>query len=208
MADRPYVPEAPESPFPLLPLRNGVLFPGTVTTLAVGRPQSLAILRQVKPGQTVIGVAVQKDSKVADPTFEDLHPVGTFARVVGVQRHGDNAVMLSLQGLSRFELHRLAETSPAWLADGTPLRVSVRDELEAQFLSDALRQRILQAPTDKGEKADKADNQLATRLGQIPANESPGRFADRVAAALELPPEKAILVLATADVIERLRLVT
>ncbi|MFO0746660.1 MAG: endopeptidase La [Myxococcota bacterium] len=206
MADRPYVPEAPESPFPLLPLRNGVLFPGTVTTLAVGRPQSLAILRQVKPGQTVIGVAVQKDSKVADPSFEDLHPVGTFARVVGVQRHGDNAVMLSLQGLSRFELHRLVETTPAWLADGTPLREPVRDELEAQFLAESLRQRILQAPT--AEKADKADNQLATRLGQIPANESPGRFADRVAAALELPPEKAIQVLATADVIERLRLVT
>jgi len=210
--ERPYAPEVPESPFPLLPLRNGVLFPGTVTTLAVGRPQSLAILRQVKPGQTVIGVAVQKDSKVADPAFDDLHPVGTFARVVGIQRHGDNAVMLSLQGLSRFQLHRLAETTPAWLAEGTPLREPVKDELEAQFLADALRTRITQPPgsgeRDPKEKGDKSDNPLATRLGQVPANETPGRFADRVAAALELPPDKAIAVLATADVVERLRLVT
>jgi len=197
MGDRVFAPDAPESPFPLLPLRNGVLFPGTVTTLAVGRPQSLAILRQVKPGQTVIGVAVQKDSRVADPTFEDLHPVGTFARVVGVQRHGDNAVMLSLQGLSRFELRSLVETSPAWLADGAPLREPVRDELEAQFLADSLKSRIGQA-----------DNQLATRLGQTPPNETPGRFADRVASALELPPEKAMTVLSQPDVIERLRLVT
>jgi len=174
-----------------------VLFPGTVTTLAVGRPQSLAILRQVKPGQTVIGVAVQKDSRVADPTFDDLHPVGTFARVVGVQRHGDNAVMLSLQGLSRFELRSLVETSPAWLADGAPLREPVRDELEAQFLADSLKSRIGQA-----------DSQLATRLGQTPPNETPGRFADRVASALELPPEKAMTVLSQPDVIERLRLVT
>jgi len=197
MGDRVFAPDAPESPFPLLPLRNGVLFPGTVTTLAVGRPQSLAILRQVKPGQTVIGVAVQKDSRVADPTFDDLHPVGTFARVVGVQRHGDNAVMLSLQGLSRFELRSLVETSPAWLADGAPLREPVRDELEAQFLADSLKSRIGQA-----------DSQLATRLGQTPPNETPGRFADRVASALELPPEKAMTVLSQPDVIERLRLVT
>ena len=189
--------DTPDSPFPLLPLRNGVLFPGTVTTLAVGRPQSLAILRQVKPGQTVIGVAVQKDSKVADPAFEDLHPVGTFARVVGMQRHGDNAVMLSLQGLSRFELVRLAETTPAWLADGMPMAEPVRDEAEAQALADALRARIAQA-----------DTQLSQRLGQPPANEVPARFADRVAAALELAPDKAVTVLATADVIERLRLVT
>ena len=197
MGDRVFAPDAPESPFPLLPLRNGVLFPGTVTTLAVGRPQSLAILRQVKPGQTVIGVAVQKDSRVADPSFDDLHSVGTFARVVGVQRHGDNAVMLSLQGLSRFELKGLVETTPAWLADGAPLREPVRDELEAQFLADSLKARIGQA-----------DNQLATRLGQTPPNETPGRFADRVASALELPPEKAMTVLSQPDVIERLRLVT
>ncbi len=197
MGDRVFAPDAPESPFPLLPLRNGVLFPGTVTTLAVGRPQSLAILRQVKPGQTVIGVAVQKDSRVADPSFDDLHAVGTFARVVGVQRHGDNAVMLSLQGLSRFELKGLVETTPAWLADGLPLREPVRDELEAQFLADSLKTRIGQA-----------DNQLATRLGQTPPNETPGRFADRVASALELPPEKAMTVLSQPDVIERLRLVT
>ncbi|HRE88008.1 MAG TPA: endopeptidase La [Myxococcota bacterium] len=197
MGDRPFAPDAPESPFPLLPLRNGVLFPGTVTTLAVGRPQSLAILRQVKPGQTVIGVAVQKDSRIADPSFDDLHPVGTFARVVGIQRHGDNAVMLSLQGLSRFSLNSLVETHPHWLADGEPLREPVRDELEAQFLAESLKTRISQA-----------DNQLGTRMGQTPANETPGRFADRVASALELPPEKAMTVLATADVIERLRLVT
>jgi len=197
MGDRPFAPDAPESPFPLLPLRNGVLFPGTVTTLAVGRPQSLAILRQVKPGQTVIGVAVQKDSRIADPSFSDLHPVGTFARVVGIQRHGDNAVMLSLQGLSRFSLNSLVETHPHWLADGEPLREPIRDELEAQFLADSLKSRISQA-----------DSQLGTRLGQTPANETPGRFADRVASALELPPEKAMTVLATADVIERLRLVT
>jgi ATP-dependent Lon protease len=197
MGDRPFAPEAPESPFPLLPLRNGVLFPGTVTTLAVGRPQSLAILRQVKPGQTVIGVAVQKDSRIADPTFDDLHPVGTFARVVGIQRHGDNAVMLSLQGLSRFELRSLVETTPHWLADGEQMREPVRDELEAQFLADSLKARIAQA-----------DGQLGTRLGQAPPNETPGRFADRVASALELAPDKAMTVLGTADVIERLRLVT
>jgi len=188
--------DIPASPFPLLPLRNGVLFPATVTTLAVGRPQSLAILRQVKPGQTIIGVAVQKDAGIADPTFEDLYSTGVFARVVGMQRHGENAVMLSLQGLSRFSLDSLAETVPAWLANGTTLEEPVRDQAEAEALADALRARLADA-----------DRQLSQRLGQIPAGESPGRLADRVAGALELPAEKAMLVLETTDVLDRLRLV-
>jgi ATP-dependent Lon protease len=196
MSDRSSSAGIPASPFPLLPLRNGVLFPATVTTLAVGRPQSLAILRQVKPGQTVIGVAVQKDANVADPEFDDLHRVGVYARVVGMQRHGENAVMLSLQGLSRFRLESLAETMPAWLANGSPFDEPVSDPVVADALADALRARLAEA-----------DRQLSQRLGQVPANETPGRLADRVAGALDLPADKAVQVLETTDVVERLRLV-
>src|SRR5262245_30900338 len=76
---------APLSPFPLLPLRTGVLFPGTIITLPVGRERSLALLGTLRPGD-IFGVATQKSSKVDDPTGADLHPIGTFARVVNITR--------------------------------------------------------------------------------------------------------------------------
>ena len=196
MSHRVFSPDAPEAPFPLLPLRNGVLFPGQTTTLAVGRPQSLAILRDVKPGVTVIGVGVQRDPRVAEPGVDDLYPIGVYARVLSTARHGERAVMLSLQGLSRFELTELTPTGGYLAADGNPLREPVRDEREAQFLADALRRELAQG-----------DGALAKVIAGIPPGEAPGRFADRVAAGLELPVSKGIEVLEATDVIERLRLV-
>lgn len=196
MSHRVFSPDAPESPFPLLPLRNGVLYPGQSTTLAVGRPQSLALLRHIKPGLTVIGVGVQRDARVTEPSFDDLFPVGVFARVTSVSRHGDRAVMLSLVGLSRFELERLATTEPFVTADGVPLREPVRDEREAQHLAEALRREL-----------GAGDGALAKLVQAIGPHEPPGRVADRIAAGLELPLDKAVEVLGTTDVIARLRLV-
>ncbi len=194
MADRIFAPNAPENPFPLLPLRNGVILPGTVTTLAVGRPQSLALMRHIREGRGVIGVGVQRDPRVTDPSFEDLYPVGTFARVVRVARQGDKALMVSLQGLSRFELNSLSSSDPFWRANGTPLREPVTDEHEARYLAEALRAQLLEG-----------DGALAALVKNIPAHESPGRLADRIAAGLELDLELAVEVLSIPDVITRLR---
>ena len=196
MSHRVFSPDAPDAPFPLLPLRNGVLFPGQTTTLAVGRPQSLAILQNIKPGVTVIGVGVQRDPRVSEPTMEDLYPVGVYARVLSTARRGERAVMVSLQGLSRFELSDMVTSGPFLAADGNPLREPVRDEREAEFLADALRRELAQA-----------DGAMAKLVGGIPPGEAPGRLADRLAAGLELPVPKGIEVLQTTDVIDRLRLV-
>ncbi|MCA9514827.1 MAG: LON peptidase substrate-binding domain-containing protein, partial [Myxococcales bacterium] len=196
MTHRVFSPDAPESPFPLLPLRNGVLFPGQVTTLAVGRPQSLEILKNARPGQTVIGVGVQRDPATTEPGLDDLYKVGVFARIAGITRHQNNSLMLSLQGLSRFELVAFEEHAQTWMVHGEPLREPVRDELEARFLAEALRDQL---------------NKIGGPLGKIAADlqgiETPGRFADRIASALELPVAKAMQVLETTDVLDRLRLV-
>ena len=66
------------SVIPLLPLRNGVLFPGTVITVPVGRARSIAMIEAV--GQdAIVGIAVQRDARMVDPELADLQPVGTFA---------------------------------------------------------------------------------------------------------------------------------
>ncbi|HEX9296191.1 MAG TPA: LON peptidase substrate-binding domain-containing protein, partial [Polyangiaceae bacterium] len=72
---------APKSLFPLLPLRTGVLFPGTMITLPVGRKRSVALVESLHSGD-VIGVVTQREPKIVDPTGDDLYDTGTFARVV------------------------------------------------------------------------------------------------------------------------------
>src|SRR5213080_855805 len=61
---------------PILPIRNIVVFPGTVMPLNVGRSKSKSLLDEVMPGDKLIGVVTQRNPDVEDPKLEDLHPVG------------------------------------------------------------------------------------------------------------------------------------
>src|SRR5258708_37311339 len=91
---------APRSPFPLLPLRTGVLFPGTVITLPVGRERSLALLQSLRVGD-VLAVVAQREPKQDDPDLADLHPIGTYARVSNLGRAPSGEVRLALGRLDR-----------------------------------------------------------------------------------------------------------
>ena len=184
---------APQSPFPLLPLRTGVLFPGTVLTLPVGRERSIALLRTVFVGD-VIGVVAQREPKDDSPTSAGLHPVGTFARIVRLDRGGAGELQLALEGLGRFTLAALVRSDPFWLAEGTLLAETVDDEPEVRLLETALRERLIELSPNGGPLAQAAS-----------ADDSPGLLADRVAAALDLPTDVELEILAEVDVGRRLR---
>src|SRR5258706_2777317 len=101
----------PKSPFPVLPLRTGVLFPGTVITLPVGRKRSVALLESLRSGD-VIGVVTQRDPKVVEPAQTDLHEIGTFVRVVETTRTASGEYRLALEGLSRLALESVVAVDP------------------------------------------------------------------------------------------------
>jgi ATP-dependent Lon protease len=181
---------APTSPFPLLPLRTGVLFPGTAMPLAVGRDRSVALLKTLSPGD-VLGVAVQRDSSAADPSFDDLYPVGTFARLQQIKRVSDREFRVVLEGLGRFSLRGLAQTDPHWLAEGEALPDEGADGAEALALADAVREHVRVL----GEGGP---------LGRLGGEADAGLLADQVAAALGLGTEKEMSVLGEPDVAKRL----
>src|SRR6478736_2906506 len=67
---------------PVLPIRNIVVFPGTVMPLNVGRAKSKALLDEVMPGDKLVGVVTQKVADVEDPGYGDLHTVGVAAVIL------------------------------------------------------------------------------------------------------------------------------
>lgn len=70
---------------PVLPLRDMVLFPSMVTPLYVGRPKSMKAVMKVTGGRSATNelfITSQKSSDTDNPMPEDLHKVGTLARVV------------------------------------------------------------------------------------------------------------------------------
>ncbi|HZF51677.1 MAG TPA: endopeptidase La [Polyangiaceae bacterium] len=188
--------EAPLSPFPLLPLRTGILYPGTVITLPVGRERSVALLKGRITGE-IVGIATQRSPKVEDPTGADLHGIGTFARIMNIVRLSSGELRVTLQGLDRFTLRSLVQTEPFWLADGELAAETGADSHEARLLAQSLRERI-----------EELGSASATAFGELStASSDPSIFADQVAAALGLGVEKDIQVLAELDVPARLRLV-
>src|SRR5262249_32595315 len=132
---------APRSPFPVLPLRTGVLFPGTLITLPVGRKRSVALVGSLKTGD-VLGVVTQRDPKLVDPGRSDLHDIGTFVRVGEVIELPGGEFRLSLEGLQRFTVNDVSSEGPFWMGDGTLIEDQATDGAEARLLADSLREHV------------------------------------------------------------------
>src|SRR5262249_8544287 len=131
----------PASPFPLLPLRNGVLFPGTVITLPVGRERSVALVRSLAKAD-VLGVATQKAASLEVPPTADLHPIGTYARVVDLARLPNGDYRIALEAVGRFSLRAVVRSEPFWLAEGEDVVETNGDSQDARLFARALAEHV------------------------------------------------------------------
>ena len=97
---------------PVLPLRNMVLFPGVFMPVSVGRRSSLKLIREADKKKTYIGVVCQKVAETEDPQFDDLHSLGTVAKIVRVLDMPDHTTTVILQGSKRMELKEIVANEP------------------------------------------------------------------------------------------------
>src|SRR5690554_7921337 len=71
---------------PILPLRNMVLFPGVVIPITAGRDKSIKLIDDANSSTKIIGVVAQKEETIENLTANDIHKVGTVARILKVDR--------------------------------------------------------------------------------------------------------------------------
>ncbi len=183
------------SEIPLLPLRSGVLLPGSSMSMPVGRRRSIALVERLEPGD-LVGVAVQRDPDIDDPVLADLHTIGTYARIARVQRVRDgNTYRVLLEGLSRFELVELLQSDPHMRVRTIPRPDDGDAAVESKILADEIRVHVKELA---------GNNQQLSEA--IDTTREPGLLADRIVAGLDLEREREIEVLLTLDVQKRLRL--
>lgn len=106
---------------PILPLRNTVLFPGVVAPITVGRDKSIALINEAYKGNKTIGVIAQTSADVEDPTTDDLHQVGTIARILKMLKMPDGNTTAIIQGKRRFKLEEYVGTEPYFKAKVNPV---------------------------------------------------------------------------------------
>ena len=126
--------------YPLLPLRDIVVFPGMVVPLFVGRAKSVAALEAAMAGGKEIALAAQLDPACDDPERDDLYDLGVVAQVLQMLKLPDGTVRVMVEGRARVRLEALATENdyvvarvalvPPHPAEGTELTAMMRQVVE------------------------------------------------------------------------------
>ena len=96
----------------ILPLRNTVLFPGVVIPISAGRDKSIKLINDANASGKPIGVVAQINEEDEDPTPNQIHKVGTVARILRVLKMPDGNITVILQGKKRFEIENVTSEAP------------------------------------------------------------------------------------------------
>src|SRR3954454_23871011 len=100
------------SRYPLLPLKNVVIFPRNIVTLLVGRPRSVqAVEEGLNRDRRVVGGA-PRDPEIDDPLASDVYPIGTLAEVVQSERQQATTLQVVLEGIRRVRLTSFDTSRP------------------------------------------------------------------------------------------------
>ena len=141
----------------ILPVRGFVVFPRTVSPLNVQRPASIQLLNETLPQNKIIGLITQRDEAKEEPDVADLYQVGTAVIVLKLLRQSDRHVVVIAQGLRRFAIRKITQTSPYLTAEVELLNMlpaPPTKEFEAEFrnLRDSAA-RLLELTPDVPEQA-------------------------------------------------------
>jgi ATP-dependent Lon protease len=185
---------------PILPIRNIVVFPGTVMPLNVGRQKSKNLLDEVMPGEKVIGVVTQRNAETEDPQYNDLHPIGVACMILKLFKLPDGNQSIIVHGLTRFRLNDLTQTEP--FAVG---HVDVLEDLyEPSPGMDALIASVRAQANRVIELSPNTPDEAAQVLASIT---QPSALADFLAANLQADAADKQRMLEELDIERRLRLI-
>ncbi|MBO7315364.1 MAG: endopeptidase La [Alistipes sp.] len=118
---------------PILTLRSSVIFPGSVTPITVGRAKSIAVVRAVEAADGLLGAGLQIDSEVEDPQPDDMHKIGTSARILKILEMPNGNLTVILAGLEKIEVGEYITTQPYFKATITPIQDSTPDPKSVEF---------------------------------------------------------------------------
>ena len=128
------------STLPILALKNTILFPRIVIPITVGREKSIQAIQRAYDTNRLIAVLSQEDSRVENPTIDDLFKVGTVAKVIKILRMPDGTTTAIIQGRRRFRLEQLIDTEPFMTGRVSPIAdILPTDKMEFDVMLSSIR---------------------------------------------------------------------
>src|SRR5438309_3288497 len=183
--------------YPLLPLRDVVVFPHMVIPLFVGRPKSIkAMETAMEAGKSILLVA-QKSAAKDDPGPQDMYAIGCVSNILQMLKLPDGTVKVLVEGGTRAHIRDVVDVRTHWVAEASAVPPDVAPAPEVE----ALRRALLSAFDQYVKLNKKIPPEILTSLSGI---DEAGRLADTVAAHLPLKLEQKQQVLEMFDVKARL----
>ena len=196
--------EVPMNLYPLLPLRDIVVFPGMVVPLFVGREKSVAALEAAMAGDKDIFLLAQLDPGCDDPDRDDLYETGVIASVLQLLKLPDGTVRVLVEGRGRATLQSLREETAA---GGTMLVAQVEPQ-EPVVVTGTEIAGMMRSVVDQFAEYAKLSKKLPQDAGgQLGDIDDAGKLADAVAANLAAKVADKQAVLSEADPMKRLEMV-
>ncbi|MGB3338076.1 MAG: endopeptidase La [Devosia sp.] len=182
--------------YPVLPLRDIVVFPGMIVPLFVGREKSVKALEEVMRDDKHILVVTQKNAQDDDPAPDQIYATGTIATVLQLLKLPDGTVKVLVEGLSRAVIDRYLQTEDYFEAEASILPEPAEDATEIEALS--------RSATTEFESYVKLNKKISAEVvaavGQI---ENHSKLADTIASHLVIKINEKEDLLSTISVAER-----
>ena len=184
--------------YPVLPLRDIVVFPHMIVPLFVGREKSVRALEEVMNDDKQILLVSQKEAGQENPTADDLYTVGTVGTVLQLLKLPDGAIKVLVEGNSRANITKFEEIDGFLQADIT---MPDEDMGETPVETTALSRTVLQQFEDYIKLNKKIPSEVMVSLSQV---EDESKVADTIASHLNVNIAEKQELLELTSVPERL----
>jgi len=183
--------------YPVLPLRDIVVFPHMIVPLFVGREKSIKALEEVMRSDTFILLATQKNASDDDPATDAIFSVGTLASVLQLLKLPDGTVKVLVEGAARARVNKYTDREEYYEAEAVVLADSSGDQVEAEALARSV--------VNEFEGYVKLNKKVSPEvIGVVQQIEDYAKLADTVASHLAVKIPDKQLILETPSVTERL----
>ena len=189
-----------EKLIPLIPIRDGVIFPNTDSVLTFGRPKSLAALESSFNSERIVCFVLQKNSKLNDPSPSDLYSIGTLSRIQRMTRT-EGEIIAQVRGISRVKIVSIEEQDSYLMAKVVEIPDVSDNSPQIKALCNHLTNEFRRA-MNLGKTVD------FLVFMNIMSDNSPYEFADLIASVLDIKPSERQELLEVNDVGKRLEKIT
>ncbi|MCV6546051.1 MAG: endopeptidase La [Cohaesibacter sp.] len=183
--------------YPVLPLRDIVVFPHMIVPLFVGREKSIRALEEVMQSDKQVLLVTQKNAGDDDPAPQDIYKIGTLATVLQLLKLPDGTVKVLVEGLDRASLDAFSDREDLFEASATILPEEDGDKVEVEALARSV--------ATEFENYVKLNKKVSPEvIGAVSQIEDYSKLADTVASHLAIKIQEKQEILGIASVVERL----